>query len=105
MVGFSTQMEGWAELVSIPAKYLAPIPKNITDAEATTLPVDGLTALHSIDAASGLIGRRSLITGATDGVGMFATQLAIIGGATVFAQIRNKEHIPFLESLVHCTPI
>ena len=27
VVGFSTQMEGWAELVSIPAKYLAPIPK------------------------------------------------------------------------------
>ena len=27
VVGFSTKMEGWAELVSIPAKYLAPIPK------------------------------------------------------------------------------
>ena len=36
---------------------------------------------------------------------MFATQLAIIGGATVFAQIRNKEQIPFLESLGPCTPI
>ena len=36
---------------------------------------------------------------------MFATQLAIIGGATVFAQIRNKAQIPFLESLGPCTPI
>ena len=27
VVKFSTKMEGWAELVSIPAKYLAPIPK------------------------------------------------------------------------------
>jgi NADPH:quinone reductase-like Zn-dependent oxidoreductase len=36
---------------------------------------------------------------------MFATQLAIIGGATVFAQIRDKEQIPFLESLGPCTPI
>ena len=105
VVGFSTEMEGWAELVSIPTKYLAPIPKNITDAEAATLPDAGLTAPHSIDAASGLIGRRSLITGATGGVGMFATQLAIIGGATVFAQIWNKEQIPFLESLGPCTPI
>jgi len=105
VVGFSTRMEGWAELVSIPAKYLAPIPENITEAEAATLPVAGLTALHSIDAASGLIGRKALITGATGGVGMFATQLAIVGGATVFAQIRNKKQIPFIESLGPCKPI
>ena len=105
VVGFSTRMEGWAELVSIPAKYLAPIPENITEAEAATLPVAGLTALHSIDAASGLIGRKALITGATGGVGMFATQLAIVGGATVFAQIRNKKQIPFVESLGPCKPI
>ena len=105
VVGFSTRMEGWAELVSIPTRYLAHIPDNITDAEAATLPVAGLTALHSIDAATGLIGRKSLITGATGGVGMFATQLAILGGAKVFAQIRNKEQIPFLESLGCCTPI
>ena len=85
VVGFSIRMEGWAELVSIPANYLAPVPENITNAEAATLPVAGLTALYSVDAASGLIGRRSLITGATGGVGMFATQLAIIGGAPVFA--------------------
>ena len=105
VVGFSTRMEGWAELVSIPAKYLAPVPENITEAEAATLPVAGLTALHSIDSASGLIGRKALITGATGGVGMFATQLAIVGGATVFAQIRNKEQIPFIESLGPCKPI
>ena len=36
---------------------------------------------------------------------MFATQLAIVGGATVFAQIRNKDQRRFIESLGPCKPI
>lgn len=105
VVGFSTRMEAWAELVSIPTTHIAPIPEAVSDAEAATLPVAGLTALHSIDAASALIGRKALITGATGGVGMFATQLALIGGAETVAQVRRADQVAFVEALGDCTPL
>jgi NADPH2:quinone reductase len=99
VVGFSTRMEGWAELVAVPTSYIAPIPDGVSDAQAATLPVAGLTALHSIDAATSLLGCQALITGATGGVGMFAVQLAALAGATAFAQIRRAEQKGFIESL------
>ena len=99
VVGFSTRMEGWAELVSVPTPYIAPIPDGVTDAQAATLPVAGLTALHSVDAASGLVGRRALVTGATGGVGVFAVQLAAIAGAEVSAQVRRPDQAAFVEAL------
>lgn len=105
VVGFSTRMEAWAELVSIPTTHIAAIPDAVTDAQAATLPVAGLTALHSVDAATALIGRKALITGATGGVGMFATQLALIGGAETVAQVRRADQIPFVEALGNCTPV
>ena len=105
VVGFSTRMEAWAELVSVPVSFIAPIPDEVSDAQAATLPVAGLTALHSIDAATALIGRKALITGATGGVGLFATQLALIGGAETIAQVRSAEQIPFVEALGPCLPI
>ncbi len=105
VVGFSPRMEGWAELVSVPTNYIAPIPDDVTDAQAATLPVAGLTALHSVDAASGLVGRRALITGASGGVGLFAAQLAAIAGAETFAQIRRTNQGPFLDGLGTCTAL
>jgi NADPH:quinone reductase len=105
VVGFSTRMEAWAELVSIPTTHIAPIPDDVTNAQAATLPVAGLTALHSVDAATALIGRKALITGATGGVGMFATQLALIGGADTVAQVRRADQVSFVESLGDCTPL
>ena len=105
VVGFSTRMEAWAELVSIPTTHIAPIPDAVSDAQAATLPVAGLTALHSVDAATALIGRKALITGATGGVGMFATQLALIGGAETVAQVRRADQVGFVEALGDCTPV
>ena len=55
VVGFSTRMEGWAEFVAVPTAYLAPVPDGVSDAQAATLPVAGLTALHSVDAATALL--------------------------------------------------
>ena len=105
VVGFSTAMEGWAELVSVRTPFIAPIPDGVSDAQAATLPVAGLTALHAVDAATALIGRKALITGATGGVGMFATQLALIGGAETVAQVRRADQVAFVETLGDCTPL
>lgn len=99
VVGFSTRMEGWSEYVSIPTGYIAPVPDGVSDAQAATLPVAGLTALHAIDEATSLLGRTALITGATGGVGMFALQLAAIAGANSHAQIRRSEQKSFVKNL------
>ena len=99
VVGFSTRMEGWAEYVAVPTAYLAPVPDGVSDAQAATLPVAGLTALHSVDAATALLGRKALITGASGGVGAFAVQLAALAGADVRGQIRRPEQRQFVERL------
>lgn len=97
VVGFSPRMEGWAERAPILGPYLCPIPDGVSDAAAATLPVAGLTALHAIDAGDCLIGSRVLVTGATGGVGVFAAQLARIGGADVVSQIRREDQSGFAD--------
>ena len=99
VVGFSPRMEGWAERAPIPVAYLCPIPDGVSDAAAATLPVAGLTALHAIDAGECLIGARVLVTGATGGVGVFAAQLARIGGADVVCQIRREDQRAFADRI------
>ncbi len=105
VVGFSPRMEGWAEKVCIETRYICPVPDAISDAQASTLPVAGLTALHSVEAGTWILGDTALITGATGGVGLFAVQLAHLAGAEVFAQVRRPEQTAFIETLAPCTPI
>lgn len=96
IVALSIQLEGWAEYVAIPSNFLAAIPESVTDTDAATLPVAGLTALYAIEKGSRLLGSRVLVTGATGGVGLFAMQIAKLMGATVVAQIRKPEQAAFV---------
>lgn len=105
VVGFSPRMEGWAEKVCINTNYICPIPDAVSDAQASTLPVAGLTALHSVEAGSCILGDKMLVTGATGGVGLFAVQLAHLCGADVFAQVRRQEQVAFVEALAPCTAV
>ena len=75
-----------------PSDWLAPIPESVTDAEAATLPVAGLTALHALRQGGLLIGHKVLIDGASGGVGHLACQLAAASGALVWGHIRREEH-------------
>jgi len=79
----------WAEFAAVPARSLALIPDQVSDAQAATLPTAGLTALHALEAGGLLVGKRVLVTGATGGVGRMAVQLASIGGAQVSALVRS----------------
>lgn len=79
----------WAELVAVPVTMAAPIPDNVTDAQAATLPTAGITALRSLEVAGLLLAKRVLITGATGGVGRMAVQLANLSGAHVTAHVRD----------------
>src|SRR3954471_12019915 len=81
----------WAERVAVPTRTLAPLPDAVTDAQAATIPVAGLTALYALELAPSLFGRRVLVTGASGGVGRFAVELAKRGGAHVTAVARNPE--------------
>lgn len=81
----------WAELIAAPAPSLAVIPEAVSFAQAATLPVAGLSALHALERGGVGIGRNVLVTGATGGVGMFAIQLARLAGARVVALVRRSD--------------
>src|SRR3954447_14551580 len=90
----------WAERVAVPTQSLAPLPDAVSDTQAATLPVAGLTALYALELGGrGLLGRRVLVTGASGGVGRFAVQLAKRGGAHVTAVSRNPERAQGLREL------
>jgi NADPH2:quinone reductase len=90
----------WAEKAAVPTATLAPLPDGVSDAQAATLPVAGLTALYALELGGhGLLGRRVLVTGASGGVGRFAVELAKRGGAHVTAVSRNRERAQGLEDL------
>lgn len=82
----------WAELAAVPTNALATLPDGVSFAEASTLPVAGLTALYTLEKAGGLLGRNVLITGASGGVGLIACRLARLSGARVVALVRREEH-------------
>jgi NADPH:quinone reductase-like Zn-dependent oxidoreductase len=79
----------WAQLAAIPTRRLAPIPDEVSDAQAATLPTAGMTALRALEVAGLVLARRVAITGATGGVGRIAVQLAFASGAHVSAVVRN----------------
>jgi len=81
----------WAQQVAVPTFALAEVPEQVSFAQASTLPVAGLTALHALRKGGLLLERSVLITGATGGVGDFALQLARLSGARVVAQIRKPD--------------
>jgi NADPH:quinone reductase-like Zn-dependent oxidoreductase len=81
----------WAERLAVDVQRLAVLPDSVSFERAATLPIAGLTALYALEKRGSLLGRRVLVTGASGGVGMFATQLARIGGARVAALVHRPE--------------
>lgn len=81
----------WAELVTAPVDRLAVLPDGVSFERAATLPVAGLTALWALGKRGSLLGRRVLVTGASGGVGIFATQLARLSGAHATALVHREE--------------
>ena len=79
----------WAETIRVPSDCVAALPDGVTDAQAATLPVAGLTALHALRQGGMLLGKKVLIDGASGGVGHMACQLAAASGALVYGHVRN----------------
>ena len=73
-----------AEYANVPARDLAPVPENLSLAEAAAVPTSGMTALQAMrDVARVAPGQQVLIVGASGGVGSFAVQIAASLGAEV----------------------
>jgi NADPH2:quinone reductase len=90
----------WAQFAAIPTSRLAPIPDEVSDVQAATLPTAGITALRCLEVAGLLLAKRVLITGATGGVGRIAVQLAHAAGAHVTALVRDaSKSAPLLHRL------
>src|SRR6185369_6898594 len=81
----------WAERVNCRSHAVAALPEGVSDAQAATLPVAGLTALHALRQGGLLLGRKVLVDGATGGVGHLAVQLAAAAGAEVYGQVRRAD--------------
>src|SRR5277367_5989494 len=81
----------WAERVNCRTHAIAALPDAVGDAEAATLPVAGLTALHALRQGGLLLGRKVLVDGATGGVGHLAIQLAATAGAEVYGHVRRAD--------------
>ena len=82
----------WAERVNCRTHAVAALPDAVSDAQAATLPVAGLTALHALRQGGLLLGRKVLIDGASGGVGHLACQLAAAAGANAWAHVQREEH-------------
>jgi NADPH:quinone reductase-like Zn-dependent oxidoreductase len=73
----------YAEYVCVREELLAPMPANLTHAQAAAMPMAAVTALVALRGVEA--GQRVLVNGASGGVGTFAVQLARAFGARVDA--------------------
>ncbi|AFK21544.1 NADPH:quinone oxidoreductase family protein (plasmid) [Haloferax mediterranei ATCC 33500] len=87
-----TSSGGYAELATAPVERTFRIPESLSWAEATALPVQGLTAHNVLHEWGNLSsGERVLVHAGAGGVGSLAVQLADAAGATVFATASTSE--------------
>lgn len=83
---------GYAELVSVPAGQVVPVPDEVPDEEAAALGLAALTAHVALRRRARLQrGETVLVTGAGGGVGAAGVQLAKAWGATVVAVARDRQ--------------
>jgi len=88
-----THFGGYADRVVTPEALAVPIPDSIDDIVAAAIPVNYLTALIALYRLSNLAGADVvLIHGAGGGVGIAATQLARLRGATIIGTASSSKH-------------
>jgi NADPH:quinone reductase-like Zn-dependent oxidoreductase len=88
-----TRFGGHAELVSVPADQVVPLPKKLSFEEGAAFPVNYWTAYAGLVIMGGLKeNERALIHAAAGGVGIAATQIAKGRGAEVFGTASASKH-------------
>ena len=87
---------GYAEYVVVPAASVARSPRGANDAEASTLPMNGLTARQALDRLDLAPGQTLGVTGAAGAFGGYVVQVAKAQGLRVIADASEAD-----EALVH----
>ena len=88
-----TRFGGYADRVVVPATFAFPTPDGLDDAAAAAIPVNYLTALIALHRMANVTaGETVLIHGAGGGVGIAATQLARLSGATIIGTASSGKH-------------
>ncbi|MHA7240900.1 NADP-dependent oxidoreductase [Arthrobacter sp. TMS1-12-1] len=82
----------FAEQVAAPVRTLARKPRNVSWAEAATMPLAGLTAYQALRAVGVSDGETVLVHNGAGGVGTYAIQIAKAWGARVLATASGKNH-------------
>ena len=92
---------GYAELAAAPAASLIPLPENLGFVEAAAVPLQGLTAYHTIKTSGALKdGETVLVHAAAGGVGTLAVQMArLLGAGRVVATAGSREKLDLARSL------
>lgn len=88
----------YADTVVADAGWLAPVPDQVDDVTAATLPLTGLAAAESLELLEVKHGDALLVTGASGAVGGFAVQLAARRGVRV-AAVASPGDESYLQSL------
>ncbi len=92
--GFETNFGGLAELAIVKANQLMPKAAHLTWEEAASPALVNSTAYRQLISKNGAamkLGDRVLIWGASGGLGSYATQLALAGGATPICVVSSPE--------------
>lgn len=88
-----THFGGYADCVVVPAAYAFRIHDELTDAEAAAVPVTYLTAILALYRMAAITsGETVLVHNAGGGLGIAATQLARLRGATVIGTASAGKH-------------
>lgn len=82
---------GYSELVVLPAESVTAVPAGASDAEAATLPMNGLTTRQALDLLSLEPGQTLAVTGAAGAVGGYAVQLGRADGLRVIADASEAD--------------
>ena len=92
---------GYAEYAVAPAGSLIPLPGNLSFDEAAAIPLQGLTAYHTIKTSGALKpGESVLVHAAAGGVGTLAVQMAkLLGAGKVIATAGGQQKLDLAASL------
>jgi NADPH:quinone reductase len=82
---------GYSESIVVPAESVAAVPDGASDAEAATLPMNGLTTRQALDLLDLQPGQTLAVSGAAGAVGGYAIQLGKADGLRVIADAAEKD--------------
>ena len=92
---------GYADYVAVAASHVIPLPDEITFEQAVAIPLQGLTAYHTLKTMGHIeVGDTVLVHAAAGGVGSLAVQLAKkFGASKVIATASSEEKLNFAKSM------